>query len=484
MTMITRMSIARLLATGALAAGALAGCRNAQALKTDRQDAEPLHEAVDALNGVIVYDIFSPPQASRVYAYASVAAYEVLQQRDSAHRSLAGQLAGLTPVPAAPPDSEYYAPLASVHAFMTVGKALTFSQDRMDSLRTAMDERIRGAGVPDAVYRRSIAYGDTVAAHVLAWSKKDVFLQTRGMSKFTVTQEPGRWIPTPPMYADAVEPNWGRLRPFAMDSSSQFRPEAAYAFDTTPASHFFREAREVYDVSKRLTEDNKETVLFWDDNPYVMHVQGHTMYATKKRTPGGHWMAIAAIAARKSGADMMKTAEAYALTSLALADGFIACWDAKFHSNLIRPESVINRHIDDRWQPMLQTPPFPEYPSGHSTISAAAATVLTRLFGERFAFTDSSQVAFGLPVRSFPSFEAAAKEAGMSRLYGGIHFRHGVEAGLTQGRAVGAQLLARARTRAEPTVAQAGAPAGTTTAARDTTKGRGAAAPAKSAGGR
>lgn len=484
MTRIHRASIARLLATGALAVGALAGCRNAGALKTDRQDAEPLHEAVDALNDVIVYDIFSPPQASRVYAYASVAAYEVLQQRDSAHRSLAGQLAGLTPVPAAPPDSEYYAPLASVHAFMTVGKTLTFSQDRMDSLRTAMDERIRRTGVPDAVYRRSLAYGDTVAAHILAWSKKDRFLQSRGMSKFTVTQEPGRWIPTPPMYADAVEPNWGTLRAFAMDSSSQFRPEAAYAFDTTPASQFFRDAREVYDATRRLTEDQKETVLFWDDNPYVMHVQGHTMYATKKRTPGGHWMAIAAIAARKSGADMMKSAEAYALTSLALADGFIACWDAKFHANLVRPETVINRHIDDRWQPMLQTPPFPEYPSGHSTISAAAAKVLTHLFGEKFAYTDSSEHAFGLPVRSFPSFEAAAEEAGMSRLYGGIHFRHGVEAGLAQGRAVGAQVLARARTRSEPTVAQAGVPAGATTAAKDTAKRRGAAAPAPSAGGR
>ncbi|HET9010504.1 MAG TPA: hypothetical protein VFN38_01755, partial [Gemmatimonadaceae bacterium] len=182
-------------------------------------DAELLHAAMHQLTGVMVYDIFSPPQASRVYAYASTAAYEVLRQEHPEYRSLAGQLHGLSPVPAPEPNAEYSMPLAGVHAFMTVGRALTFSRPRMDSLRSAMDERIRASGVSEPVYERSIAYGDTVAKHILAWAAKDKFVQTRGYPKYTVTSAPGRWVPTPPAYMDAVEANWGVLRPFVLDSA-------------------------------------------------------------------------------------------------------------------------------------------------------------------------------------------------------------------------------------------------------------------------
>ena len=189
-------------------------------------DAEVLHAAVHQLSSVMVYDIFSPPQASRVYAYATVAAYEALRAGHPDYRSFAGQLNGLAPVPAPEPGAEYSIPLAGVHAFMTVGRQLTFSRARMDSLRSAMDERFRGTLSP-AVYQRSIAYGDTVAKHVLAWASKDRFLQTRGYPKYTVSSAAGRWVPTPPAYMDAVEANWGLLRPFVMDSGSLFRPVAA-----------------------------------------------------------------------------------------------------------------------------------------------------------------------------------------------------------------------------------------------------------------
>jgi hypothetical protein len=171
------------------------------------------------------------------------------------------------------------------------------------------------------------------------------------------------------------------------------------------------------------------------------------MFATKKVTPGGHWMGIAAIASRKAGADIVQAAEAYARTSVALADGFISSWDEKFRSNYVRPETAINAYIDEAWEPLLQTPPFPEHTSGHSVISTAAATVLTNLFGQRFAFADSTELSFGLPVRSFPSFEAAAAEAAISRLYGGIHYRRSIEQGVAQGRKVGELVVARVRTR-------------------------------------
>jgi hypothetical protein len=432
----------------------LQGCGHARAdYRADAPASDLLHLAVGQLTGVIVYDIFSPPQASRVYAYASIAGYEALRHDDSTYRSLAGQLNGLTAPPAPHSGVQYYFPLAGIHAFMTVGKALTFSRGRMDSLRAAMHERFRRMGVRGPVFDSSIAYGDRVAQHVLAWASKDNFPQTRGYPKYTVTTEPGRWVPTPPAYMDAVEPNWGKHRPFAMDTASQFRPKPPHRFDMTEGSAFYRQVKEVYDVSKQLTQEQRALVAFWDDNPYVMHVRGHAMFATKKASPGGHWMGITAIAAQKSGANLLQSAEAYVRTAIALADGFISCWDEKFRSNLVRPETMINAHLDEAWTPLLQTPPFPEYPSGHSVISNAAAVVLTDQFGESFGFTDTTEVAYGLPARSFTSFTAAAAEAAMSRLYGGIHYRMAIEEGSIQGQRVGEHVVRRVRTRSARAVA-------------------------------
>ncbi|MCC7052166.1 MAG: vanadium-dependent haloperoxidase [Gemmatimonadaceae bacterium] len=430
---------------------ALAGCTPAApkavavaTISATGADATPLHDAVSQVNDVIVYDIFSPPQAARVYAYAGVAAYEVLRQSDTSYHTMAGQLNGLAAVPAAPQGVSL--PVAGVHAYMVVGRALTFSQARMDSLRKAMDTRL-ASGVPDDVFALSIAYGDSVAAHVLAWAGRDGFKQRSGLPKYSVLRDAARWIPTPPAYMDAVEPNWGTLRPFVMDTSNQFKPAPPHPFDTTKSSPFYREMKEVYDVGRTLTEEQRAIAAFWDCNPFVMHVQGHTMFATKKMSPGGHWLGIARLASHKAKADIVRSAEVYAMTSVALADGFLSVWAEKYRSNLIRPETAINRHIDENWVPLLQTPPFPEYTSGHSGISSSAATVLTRLYGDDFAFADSTELEYGLPVRSFTSFNAAAAEASVSRLYGGIHYRRAIEEGQVQGRKVGELVLARVVTR-------------------------------------
>ena len=437
-------------AFGLVAAGCAVMARDA---RPTEPEAELLHDAVHQLSSVIVYDIFSPPQASRVYAYASVAAYEALRQEHTDFASLAGQLNGLTPVPA-PPGGEVSFPLAGVHAYMSVGRALTFSRPKMDSLRSAMDARIKGtAGLSAEVYDRSIAYGDTVAKHILAWAGKDRFIQTRGFPKYTVVAAPGRWIPTPPAYMDAVEPNWPALRPFVLDSASQFKPPPPPAFDTATGSAFHTAAMEVYRTVKSLTPEQRAIAAFWDCNPYVMHVQGHAMFATKKITPGGHWMGITAIASRKADASLMQSSQAYALTAVALADAFISAWDEKYRSLVIRPETVINSYIDEGWEPLLQTPPFPEYPSGHSVISNAAAVVLTKLYGPSFAYVDSSEVEYGLPARSFTSFEQAASEAAISRLYAGIHFRPAIEHGAAEGRRVGELVNARIRTAPPAAVA-------------------------------
>ena len=432
----------------------LAACARDDA-RREREEAALLHLATEQLSDVIVHDIFSPPQASRVYAYTSIAAYEVLRHARPGYRSLAGEVNELTPLPVPDSGLAYHLPLAGVHAFMTVGRALTFSQARMDSLRAAMSERIRRADdIPDDVFARSVAYGDTVAKHILAWSRKDRFAQSRGYPKFTVTQVPGRWSPTPPAYMDAIEPSWGMLRPFILDSSSQFRPRPPIPFDTAQGSPFFRQVREVYETGRTLTDEQRAIAAFWDCNPYVMHVQGHTMFATKKITPGGHWMGIAGIASRKAGADITRSAESYARTAMALADGFISSWDEKYRSAVLRPETVINAYLDESWQPLLQTPPFPEYTSGHSVISTAVAEVLTDQFGDGFAFIDSTEMDYGLPPRAFPSFKAAAAEAAISRLYAGIHYRMAIEEGVVQGRGVGTLVARRTRLRDAAPAAQ------------------------------
>lgn len=392
------------------------------------------HDTMEKLSEVIVHDIFSPPVASRIYAYPSIAMYEILAQDNSEYKAFAGQLSEMTAIPQ--PEGNISHELAALEAFIKVGTALIFSEDKMDAYKAELYKEL-SKGVKDSYFDASVAYGDQVADHILAWADGDNYKQTRTFPKFTVTDDPTRWQPTPPGYMEAIEPHWTKIRPFVIDSADQFVPVRPTPFDMNEGSPFYKEVMEVYTVGNNLTEEQKEIASFWDCNPYVMNVTGHVMAATKKITPGGHWIGIVKIACQKEETAPMKTAEAYALTSIALADGFISCWDEKFRSNLIRPETLINKHIDEEWLPLLQTPPFPEYTSGHSVISNAAAVALTSIFGDNFAFDDDTEVKYGLPVRSFTSFIDASEEAAISRMYGGIHYMPAIANGVTQGRALG-----------------------------------------------
>lgn len=282
-----------------------------------------------------------------------------------------------------------------------------------------------------------------MAQHIKEWMSKDNYAQTRTMPKYTVYKDDqSRWQPTPPTYMDGIEPHWSKIRPFTLKSSSQFKPAPPPTYSMEPGSRFYEELMEVYKIRQEMTieGDSSEKLniaKFWDCNPYVSTQKGHLMFATKKITPGGHWIGITKIACKKSDADFNKTVYAYAKTSIAIADGFISCWDEKYRSNLIRPETLINKYVDENWAPVLQTPPFPEYSSGHSVVSGAAAIILTEIFGENFYFDDDTEVAYGLPVRSFNSFYEASIEAANSRLYGGIHYRSAIDQGMEQGQKLG-----------------------------------------------
>jgi hypothetical protein len=413
------------------------------------QDPDNLHNSVKEVTNVIVHDIFSPPVASRIYAYSSIAAYEAAIQGDQRFVSLAGQVTGLQPVPAPDPGVEYCFQLASIQAMLKVGRTLVFSEDKMDEFYENLMKKYRESGIPEDVYERSIAYGTKVADHIMAWASKDNYKQSRSFPKYSIENSAATWKPTPPAYMDAVEPHWNKIRPFGIDSATQFKPVPPTTFSIEKKSQFFKEATEVYEMGKALTEEQKQIASFWDCNPFVMNVKGHVMFATKKISPGGHWMNITNVVCKKSNADFAQSAEAYVRVSIALIDGFISCWDEKYRSRVIRPETYINQYIDEDWLPLLQTPPFPEYTSGHSVISAASAVTLTKLFGDNFEFQDSTEVEFGLTTRNFPSFIKASEEAAISRMYGGIHYRPAVENGITEGRAIGDYILKKIKTRRE-----------------------------------
>ena len=399
------------------------------------------HTAIDRVTAIQVHDIFSPPVASRIYAYCNIAAYEAMLDNKTDYKSLAKQLTDLTPVPAPKDTTGLNRRLASLVAFYDVAQQLIFSEDRIilfrDSLYNTWEKQN-----PES-FKTSKAYGMQVAAHIEEWMKKDNYAQTRTMPKFSVfTDDESRWQPTPPAYMDGIEPHWAKIRPFVIQSSDQFKPEAPPVYSMEEDSQFHKELMEVYETNNDpngADENSKGTAIaqFWDCNPYVSTHKGHLMFATKKITPGAHWIGITKIACKKTDADYEKTVFAYTKASVAMADAFISCWDEKYRSNLIRPETVINKYIDENWVPVLQTPPFPEYTSGHSVISGAAAVALTSIFGDGFSFDDDTETPYGLPVRSFTSFNAASSEAALSRLYGGIHYRAAIENGLEQGRDLG-----------------------------------------------
>lgn len=393
-----------------------------------------MHALMQQITDVIVHDIFSPPVAARIYSYSTIAAYEVLAQDDSTYRSLAGQINALSALPK--PKVPIQNDIAALQSMYLVGKAFIFSEEKMEEWHQNWEQQVLEKGIDEEIYNNSLQYADTVAKHILKWANEDNYKETRTMSRHSLSDQPQHWEPTPPAYMEAIEPHWNLIRTFVLDSSNQFVPERPTPFSTDTTSKFYKEVMQVYNAVKNADEEVEEIAGFWDCNPYVMNVQGHVMFATKKITPGGHWMGITKIACQLDSADLLKSAQAYSLTAISLHDAFISCWDEKFRSNLIRPETYINRYIDEDWKPILQTPPFPEYTSGHSVISTAAALALTEVFGDNFHFVDSTEHSYGLPVRTFDSFVKASQEAAISRLYGGIHYMPAIENGIKEGKAI------------------------------------------------
>ncbi len=405
-------------------------------------------KTVKKLNDVVLNNNFPPVIASRNYAYANIAAYECIAAGDGNYVSLAGQIRHLPVMPKADTNNKVDFQLAALLAFVKVGNAVTFPEGVLMDYYNDLRKQASDAGMDDDILENTVHFSDTISAVILTWGKGDNYAKTRSAQRYSVNNEEGRWVPTPPAYSQAVEPHWSEIRTLVLDSASQCKPFAIPAYNIkNKQSRFYKQLMEVKNTVDSLTEDQKHVADFFDDNPFKLNVTGHVMYGTKKFSPPGHWMNIVGIAAEKTKANFNATVVAYTETSIAIFDSFIGCWETKFQTNFVRPETVINKYIDPEWRPYIQTPPFPSYVSAHSVVSAAAAEVLTHHFGENFAYTDTSELEFGIPNRSFKSFHDAALEASWSRLYGGIHYRADLEDGNEMGKKIGAIVIDRLRLR-------------------------------------
>lgn len=399
------------------------------------------HNTVAQLTEVMVHDIFSPPVASRIYVYPNIAAYETLNQDNTSYKSLVNQLNGLTTLNSKKNEASVNLKLASLIAYINVAKELVFTKEKITTYRDSLYANWETNNPNE--FKNAKAYGLEISDQIIVWMNADHYSETRTMPDYNIyTDDSSRWEPTPPAYMKGIEPHWNKLRPFVLDSAAQFKPETHPTFSLEEGTTFHKELMDVFNLNNEIRakgDDSEEIEIarFWDCNPFVSVNKGHFMFAEKKITPGAHWIGICKIACQQSKSDFNKTVYAYTKTSIAVADAFISCWDEKYRSNLIRPETLINMYIDLEWAPVLQTPPFPEYTSGHSVVSGASSEVLTAIFGDDFAFDDTTELPYGLPMRSFKSFRLAAQEAAVSRLYGGIHYKAAVEIGLDQGIAVG-----------------------------------------------
>jgi len=393
---------------------------------------------------IMVNDVTNPVAASRYYAYITLAANEAVCQFNKTQ-----------PRPVANADS-YAAPQidAAVIGKSDPGLAVVLSVYEASvrflpsgpTLRKNVDSLLKIAAkrkVPAASVNATVDMVKEIIRSTAAYSAQDGFSKLSGLKRFTPAVGDEYWQPTSPGFMSAIEPYWHTIRPFIIDSASRFVIDPPTKYDTARGSAFYSQMMEVYNVGKNLSQEQIVIASFWDCNPFALQQIGHLEFGIKKLSPGGHWIGITGIACKKAKTGLSQTAYVHALLSATMADAFIVCWKTKYHYNRVRPETAIKRLVDRSWNPFLQTPPFPEYTSGHSVVSSACAKVLTAVFGDNFSYVDDTEKEFGLPARKFSSFEQAAAEAAVSRLYGGIHYRDAIDSGQKEGARIGEYVMSK-----------------------------------------
>lgn len=416
------------------------GCKR-EAEKLPQLDNKEVSNVITHMTDIMIHDVSNPPLASRFFSYACLAGYEVMAQNNDSIPSMKDKLNNYPDITKPKVDGTFSPNVAAILAMMEVSAKMQPSGKLMADYKQKWIDSCRTLGFSSEVLENSLAYAQDVTKQILAYAKADGYNKISNYQRYTPGSKDSSWIPTPPAYFPPVEPYFHTVRSFTLDSANQFNPAAPVAFSTDKKSEFFKLMRNLYD--EKLTQNQREIAAFWDCNPFALQDNGHLMVGMKKISPGAHWMGIAGIACQQKKLSLAKTIQVHTAVAIGLMDGFIGCWGEKYRSNRVRPETAIRRHIDPNWRPMLQTPPFPEYLSGHSTVSSASAVILTSFFGDNFSYTDTVEVRFGLQPRKFASFNAASDEAAISRFYGGIHFMDAIERGQKQGTSIGQQVLQR-----------------------------------------
>ncbi|MCC6460530.1 MAG: vanadium-dependent haloperoxidase [Saprospiraceae bacterium] len=404
--------------------------------------AREMRPATFALSEVMLHDVASPPAASRFYAYALLAGYETASRyQPKGFPTLQGRLRGLPMLYSFTSADSVFYPLAALWAVLETGKNIMPSGQLLVEKQVTLAQKFRDAGLPEHLIAGSQAAASAISRTIVQYANSDGYPQLNALERYRPGEAPANWQPTPPDWMAAIDPHWNTLRPFFLESAQQFSPPPPAPYDSESGSRFMVLTREVYDTGRNLTAEQRQVAEYWDCNPFAVQHSGHLMIGLKKITPGGHWMNICGLACEQQNRSFRESLIVHTTLGLTMADAFISCWDEKYRSNRVRPITAINRLIDPNWQPLLQTPPFPEYASGHSMVSGAAAVVLTRFLGDNAAFTDHTQTLYGMHPRQFGSFRQAAEEAAVSRLYGGIHFRDAVDEGLRTGQNLGNWVL-------------------------------------------
>jgi len=385
------------------------------------------------ITDVMVFDVTSPVAAARYYAYATLASYELLSTQDQKHYP---SFVGISKLKIKAFTSNQ---ISIVNPSKSYRYALVYTATKLlpsgKKLKPLLEE------LSAFLKKDEIQNIEKLANAIIRYANEDGFLQLNNLKRYTPRRGPQYWQPTKPAFMAPVEPNWNTIKTFFLERPDQFLTKPPVKYDLDKQSEFYKLTMEVRDVVKQNDKEKNEIAAFWDCNPYAISQIGHLEFGLKKISPGGHWMGITGIACKKARFSIEKTIFTHTILATSLHDAFVACWDEKYRSDRIRPETVINKYIDKTWIPLLQTPPFPEYVSGHSVVSTSSAEILSVIFGEKFRFRDTTEKEYGLKTRKYKSFKMAASEACISRLYGGIHYMDAIDEGEWQGRSVAQFIL-------------------------------------------
>ncbi len=388
---------------------------------------------------------FSPPVAARAMGYMGLSLYESVVPGMPGYQSLAGQLNDLSSLPWAQPDEPLHWPTVANASLATMVRmmfptASAENKARIDVLERSLPLKYTQDFDPNAITaditNRSETFGKLMGMAIMTWARTDGGHEAwgpvrRSRAIYVPPSGAGKWSATPPAFGAPLLAYWGTNRPFVMKGAADCPAPPPPTYSEQPGSAFYKDGMEVYKIATAATQEQRQFALYWADD------------AGKTPTPAGHWAYITNDLLKARKADLGTAAETFARLNIAMSDAFVAAWATKYQLNVLRPVTYVQLVIDSNWVPtLLPTPPFPDYPSGHSVQSSSAQAVLNKMFGANTEFVDNTHNDRGWGPRTFKSFKAAADEAAVSRLYAGIHYRFATDGGKPQGQCVADKVLA------------------------------------------